>query len=316
VIAYLGRWARRLAQRNLWTNVYGLGRSIFALGTAATLAVSDPSTLFAPIPSFLDPPRCSALAGKISLFCIVPEDRLWLAGRLAVVVLIVIASGWRPRLTGIVHWWISFSFVASTTVQDGGDQIAAIVTLLLIPWTLTDPRSWHWERAEAVAIAPRRAIMVHACHLLIRMQVAAVYVHSSISKLGVSEWVDGTALYYFLQDPIVGVSGWLRPVVFPLVSWPVVAAALTWGALAIEFALAAGLIAPRRLRRPLLVIGVVFHLAIATFMGVASFSVAMIAALILYLRPPENEFGWLFRLGRATAASGRRSAPALAPHQS
>ncbi|MGH2760690.1 MAG: sporulation-delaying protein SdpB family protein, partial [Actinomycetota bacterium] len=116
----ISRWVAGLAQRNPWTNVYGLSRSIFALGTAVTLSVSEASTLFAPIPTFLDPPRCSGLAGKVSVFCIVPTDRFDLARRVVVIVLLVIASGWRPRITGIPHWWISFSFVASTTVQDGG----------------------------------------------------------------------------------------------------------------------------------------------------------------------------------------------------
>jgi antimicrobial peptide system SdpB family protein len=313
----INRWVGDLTQRNPWTNVYGLSRSIFALGTAVTLTVSEASTLFAPIPTFLDPPRCSGLAGNISLFCLVPIDRFELARRVALIVLLVVASGWRPRITGLPHWWISFSFVASTTVQDGGDQVAAIVTLFLIPWTLTDPRRWHWQRrSNAEATHPRRAIVVHAAHFVIRVQVAAVYIHSATSKLWVPEWVDGTAMYYFLQDPLVGLPGWMQSALLPAIRSPILAAALTWGALAIEFALALGLIAPRRWRRTLLVIGVLFHLSIATLMGVASFSVAMIAALILYLRPPENEFGWLFRLARATAASGRRSAPALAPHQS
>jgi antimicrobial peptide system SdpB family protein len=313
----ISRWVGELAQRNPWTNVYGLSRSIFALGTAVTLLASEASTLFAPIPTFLDPPRCSGLADKISLFCLVPTDRFDLARRVALIVLLVVASGWRPRFTGIPHWWISFSFVASTTVQDGGDQVAAIVTLLLIPWTLTDPRRWHWQRrTNAEPIDPRRAIVVHAAHFVIRLQIAAVYIHSATSKLWVPEWVDGTAMYYFLQDPLVGVAGWMRPALLPAIRSPVVAAAVTWGALGIEFALALGLIAPRRWRPALLVVGVVFHLGIATLMGVASFSVAMIAAVILYLRPPENEFGWPVGLAERFRRTRTRSAREPAAYQS
>lgn len=312
----LNEWASTLTRLNPWTNVYGISRSVFALGTAVTLSVSEASTVFAPIPTFLDPPRCSGIADKISIFCLVPSDRFDVTRRVLVIALLVIASGWRPRFTGIPHWWISFSFVASTTVQDGGDQVAAIVTLLLIPWTLTDPRRWHWERgAEAEPIAPRRAIVVHAAHFVVRVQIAAVYVHSATAKLWVPEWVDGTAMYYFLQDPLVGLPGWLRPTMLPAVRSPAVAAALTWAALAIEFALALGLVAPRRWRRWLLVVGVLFHLSIATLMGVASFSVAMIAALLLYLRPPEMEYRWPFRLARRFRTSDTRSAPAPAGYQ-
>ena len=36
-------------------------------------------------------------------------------------------------ITAIPHWWISWSFITSVTVQDGGDQITAVLSLLLVP---------------------------------------------------------------------------------------------------------------------------------------------------------------------------------------
>ncbi len=297
LIARLGAAARRSAVTDRWTNVYGLSRSFFALGSALTLAVTDPTTLFAPIPGFLDPPKCEGVASSIGLFCLVPDDGLDVARRLAVVVLLVVATGWRPRITGVVHWWISFSFVASTTIQDGGDQVAAIVTLLLIPWTLTDRRKWHWARPDPSAKPrPTAGLLVFACYALVRIQIAVVYFHSFTAKLTVDKWLDGTALYYFVQDPIVGAPSWLQPVVFAALRFPVVAAAMTWGALLIELTLALALVMHRRWWRPLLVVGILFHLSIALVVGAASFSIAMTAALILYLRPPETEFGRLYRL--------------------
>jgi len=44
----------------------------------------------------------------------------------------------------------------------------------------------------------------------------------------------------------------------------------------------------------LLVLGISFHLLIAITMGLISFGMAMIAALILYLRPFEKEFSFPF----------------------
>jgi hypothetical protein len=67
-------------------------------------------------------------------------------------------------------------------------------------------------------------------------------------------------------------------------------AATTWGTLALEFALAVGLFLPKRRWRPLLLGGLLLHGAIAMLMGLPSFSLAMFAALILFLRPWESPF--------------------------
>ena len=63
---------------------------------------------------------------------------------------------------------------------------------------------------------------------------------------------------------------------------------MTWGSIALEVALAAGLVLPRKSSRPLLIIGIVFHLIIALVFDLWSFALAMIAALILYLRPADE----------------------------
>jgi hypothetical protein len=66
----LGTLSRNWAVRsNPWTNVYGLGRTLLAAGTATTLAFSSSSTLFRPawgVPEF---PICHGLS-RIGLFCI------------------------------------------------------------------------------------------------------------------------------------------------------------------------------------------------------------------------------------------------------
>jgi len=51
----------------------------------------------------------------------------------SILVLLVAASGWRPRYTAIPMWWVLFGNQASLTVVDGGDQISAVLALLLIP---------------------------------------------------------------------------------------------------------------------------------------------------------------------------------------
>lgn len=63
---------------------------------------------------------------------------------------------------------------------------------------------------------------------------------------------------------------------------------LTWGAIILELVLAMALVMPKPAWKPLLAIGILFHIAIALTMGLTSFGFAMIAALLLYLRPAEQ----------------------------
>ncbi len=117
--------------------------TVLALGTLGTLLATSPSVLMSPLAGQASPPVCLGMA-RVGLWCAVPGAGGEAARLLSIAVLLVTASGWRPRLTAIPHWYVSWSLVANATIQDGGDQIATILTLLLIPVALTDPRRWHW----------------------------------------------------------------------------------------------------------------------------------------------------------------------------
>lgn len=286
-----GHWSLQIARHNPWTNVYGLARSLVAAATMLTLATTPPSAMWSPFfENASDPLGCQGIRERIALFCVIPNDRLAIAHWLAVAALAVIASGWRPRLTGVVHWWISFSMLASAT-RDGGEQVAALITLFLIPWTLTDDRMWHWQAPRASGAArPRAAVIAHVAHALVRLQMMVVYLHSGVTKFGPAEWTDGTAVFYWVHDPIVGSSPLFEPLVFPLVGWRPALAVITWAAIIIEFVLVAALLMPRRWRWPLFWLGVALHAGIALVLGVTSFSIAMIGGLILYIRPVDEPF--------------------------
>ncbi|GGM55579.1 hypothetical protein GCM10011608_45570 [Micromonospora sonchi] len=285
MLTRLGAAALRWTEHAPWTNVYGLARTLLALGTLGTLVFSPPSALFAPVAGMPDAPYCEGL-GRISLFCVAP-DQPGVARYVAVAVLVVVASGWRPRLTALPHWWVSISVPVSISIPDGGDHVTQVLTLLLLPMALTDRRRWHWVApADDTGRRETRLLTVTAL-VLIRVQVAGIYLHACVAKLGVTEWRDGTALYYWLADPMFGAPLWMRDALIGVLSHGTAVAALTWGSLALEFALVFGLFAPRR-RWPLLLAGgLALHLGIAVLMGLWSFGLAMFAALVLYLRPVD-----------------------------
>lgn len=285
------RWVRSTQP---WTNVYGLARTLLAVGTASTLAFTPSSGLFRPAVGVPEVPVCAGPAA-VTIYCLFP-GHLEVAQWASVVVLLVVATGWRPRFTGLAHWWLSYSLHASAITLDGGDQVTEVLTLLLLPVTLTDPRRWHWEappipRLGFVSSSAR--LLALSCLLAVRVQVAAIYFHASTGKLRVEEWANGTAVYYWFTDPSFGAAGWLRPALMPLLTNPFGVALLTWGALFLEIVLFMALVMPTWAWGPVLVVGILFHAMIGVVHGLVSFSLAMIAALVLYLRPCRREFDWL-----------------------
>jgi hypothetical protein len=54
------------------------------------------------------------------------------------------------------------------------------------------------------------------------------------------------------------------------------------------------LVMPKKQWNMLLIAGILFHISIGFSMGLISFGFAMIAALLLYLRPLEQEFSFGF----------------------
>jgi antimicrobial peptide system SdpB family protein len=285
----------RLAGIDPWTNVYGTARSLLALSTLLTLAFTSEEVLFKPALDIENVPVCVGLGGRLSLFCLL-EDRLTLARWIAIGILVVVLSGWRPRITGLLHWWVCVSLVNSVLLIDGGDHVTLVLSFLLLPIALTDPRRSHFARRPRVEEAPRspgeaiRRLVAVFAHLAIRFQLAVLYLHAAFAKCGVPEWQNGTAIYYWLVDPQYGAAEWLQPMILPLLRLPYVLTPVTWGVIALEFALFAGLLAERRYRPILLAAGLSLHLAIAVMHGLISFSLAMAGALILFLRPLDREF--------------------------
>jgi antimicrobial peptide system SdpB family protein len=271
---------------------------LLALGTAGTLLLNTADTLFLPlqVPSALRPCFGPTAFG---FFCLVPQAQLELARWTAGLLLLVVASGWRPRYTGLLHWWLAHSFALSAVTIDGGDQLSAALSLLLVPITLTDGRRWHWQSsgapAESTIEIVRRLIAISAV-FVVRVQLAGVYFHAAIAKFGVEDWKNGTAMYYWLQDPAIGARGMVARLLDTFIPYDLTIPILTWGAMALEVFLFMALTMPKRAWGALLGIALLFHVLIALFFGLASFSLAMVGALVLYLRPVEREFGIVTRL--------------------
>ena len=306
----IGRAARRPLSRVPWTSTVGLARTVLALGTLSTLLATSPQVLLAPLAGGITPPTCAS-AGRFGLWCVLPQAHGQTARWVSVLILLLVASGWRPRLTALPHWWVSWSLTANITIQDGGDQVTAVLTFLLLPVVLTDPRRWHWSTPDGGPAGTVRVI-AHTGLVLVKLQVAGLYFQAGIAKLGVAEWADGTAMWYWFRHPVFGAPGWLRPVTSAITGSGTAVALLTWGSIALEVALALALLAPMPVRKALLAAGLAFHDGIALTMGLVSFDVAMSAALVLYLLPIGHRIHrppWLATILRRTWFLGTRAGP-------
>jgi antimicrobial peptide system SdpB family protein len=236
----------------------------------------------------------SVVFRSLNLFFLLRAN-LELARWMAIGLLLIVISGYRPRIMGVVHWWIAMSFAAACAIPDGGDQVAVVLTFYLLPVALTDHRVWHWRMAttstDVQSIWQRlRTRLAEWGVFAVRLQVAAIYVNACIGKSRVPEWIDGTALYYWMTDPLMGPGLEHKVWITQLLSKGFVVSTLTWGVIAMQLALAMGLVFPRRLRALMLPIGLLFHAANIVAFGLMSFCWSMTAALVLYLLPTGASF--------------------------
>ncbi|MEX1364804.1 MAG: sporulation-delaying protein SdpB family protein [Nannocystaceae bacterium] len=285
------RWT---SATNPWTNVYGLARTLMASSLLITLLLNDTQTLFHPAVGIGEGAICTpGTASEFGYYCYF--DSLEVARWVAIVLLGVIASGWRPRLTGILHWWLTASLMWNAILADGGEQVATVLLLLLIPVTLTDPRKWHWQSLPPTdkpgdALLAQRLVAMGSL-ILVRIQMAVLYFHASAGKFKVDEWADGTVLYYWFTHPTYGLTDFRKELVWPLITNSTLLAMTTWSVLALEALLAAGLLIDRKYWRYFLAAGILFHLGICLIHGIPSFVMVMFGGLILFYRPVDQVFG-------------------------
>ena len=201
-----------------------------------------------------------------------------------VAALAVVASGYRPRWTVIPHLWIAYSIGNSIALPDGGESVAKIVTLLIIPMGLADDRIWHWARPGSRP-RPTLVSISFICFLAVRAQIAGIYLDSAISKLGVADWVNGSAEYYFVRGNLFGVAHPFSGAFLALTRNAVITASMTWGAIVIEIVIALCLLATRRWRRVGFAMDLALHGMIIVSMGLWSFGLIMIGSSCIAAMP-------------------------------
>ncbi|HEU4964167.1 MAG TPA: sporulation-delaying protein SdpB family protein [Bacilli bacterium] len=281
---------------NPFTNVYGLARTLLALSTFLLFLFNRSNWLFRPAQGVPEIDITHNLIYKFSLFGLL-SDHLEIARWIAVLLMLIVMSGWRPRITGLIHFWVACSVFNDAMVLDGGEQVLTVITLILLPVTLMDNRKWHWSTPETHPDSTSylyRSMCAHIFLTFARLQLAMIYVQAAIERLKNPEWQDGTATYYFFQVPMLGMTDSMKAIVNPILTSPAVFY-ITWGTTVVELLLAFGFLAQKKRWKFFLVAGILLHFGIALLLGLWTFSLTMSACLIISYVPEEKmlAFKWV-----------------------
>lgn len=282
-----------------------LGRSLIALAQLTILTLTTWPNLTADIVGRSPEGYCDGSLRQLSMFCLggpVPQQvGIWIGVAIALLVVI----GLVPRYVAPLHAWMAISLNASLALPDGGEAIASFATVILIVVCLPDNRVLAWVRPRR-PISSRLGAASYAASIALCIQMAGVYFESGLAKIAVSEWLDGSAMYFIVRDPYFGSTGLVGIVLRAFTDVPLGSALLTWGTIVVECSIAVLFLLPSHCKQYALFGVVILHIGIAIALGLWSFSAIMIgtAFVAAYRLEPAPDSGDIENVDDAAAAEG------------
>lgn len=224
--------------------------------------------------------RSACRGSRLSLQALLPEGWLPFRGLLLlhVVAVFCFVIGWQFRSASIVVFLTLASIHhRNPWILSSGDSLLRLLTFFCCFADAAGGLSVdHWLQGFPVGHFNR---MDPWPLRLMQLQVSIVYLRTVAWKLSGPRWRDGSAAWYPLWvDAYVR---WRPP------QWllrPALIRAATWGTLAEEAVLGAGLWV-QELRMPLLISGILLHLVFELVLNLQLFSWIMICSLLLFLEP-------------------------------
>lgn len=211
--------------------------------------------------------------------------------------------GWHTRLMTLLTYVFLWSLhERNPTLWDGGDNVLQIVMVYAIFANLGAYFSFDADRVrgflrsksetwrQALAMCHNAAIFAFA------LQICIVYATAGLYKVQGEMWQSGTALYYIMRVDEFTWPGYSERVYLnvPLV------VALSYMTVAFQVGFPFFFFLNRWTRRLAILAGFSFHLGIALFMGLVTFSAIMISVELALISDEEYRAigGWFSRLGR------------------
>ncbi|HET8934115.1 MAG TPA: HTTM domain-containing protein [Polyangiales bacterium] len=223
------------------------------------------------------------------LYALFTADQVRVAFALTAVINLCFLVGYRTRLMHVLSWFALLSMQTRATIlANGGDYVFCTLTL----WSAFLPLGarlsldrWIARTREPAAPDPQPVVSLAALALF--LQLSVIYFFNAVHKTGVT-WQEGSSVYYLLhQARIVTVFGiWLQEhAPFALLQ------ALSYGAVAIEYALPALISSPWFVwpRRLAIVLIWSLHGGIALLSNLGVFSPTMMVFSLLLLSRSDWE---------------------------
>lgn len=270
---------------NIYSPKLGLVRSLLAFGNLLTLLFNKPTELI-PENIFIKNKMVSdSMIQDYNIFFLFNYEDIVIPYIICIIILLVVIIGYFPQITCVPQAYVAYSVFYGVTIVEGGDQITAIICLLIIPICLFDKRINHWYIKEFFKYDHNDYIryLCYTTLCFIQIQISVIYLDSVIEKFGVPQWVDGTVVYYWATHNVFGATGLFEKILYILFRYNLTTTSITWAVLIIELLMFAAFFMNTNNKRKMFYIGIVFHFLIFIIHGLASFGIAMSAALILYL---------------------------------
>lgn len=265
----------------------GIVRSLLAVSLLTNLIFTGIDKLFFyNLHADVNPDIFTVKYGILTKYSIFNLLDIEVAFYLTIVVLIIVITGYFSRISSILHFYVCFSFVSSSLLVNGGNRISLILTLLLIPICFLENRKNHWiDKNEKPNFY--KDVALNFILFFTRIQISYIYFQTFYKKLALEEWSNGTALWYHLQEANAFTvdSGLRRMILDFLIYNDKLLVISTWSVLLAEFLLALTLFIKQENRIYLFLLGFLLHAGIAVFLGLFSFALVMISALVLLTFP-------------------------------
>jgi hypothetical protein len=193
-----------------------------------------------------------------------------------VVAFVIVALFLKPRYwTGVVFFWLVVNlFRVNLPVITGADFVLLMMSFWAIP--LAAGPVFGRERLRIAQIAVFNLFV-----FLSQLQVVFIYLVSGGDKLMSAVWRSGDA---FIQ--IAHLDTMFNPLLLPVFETEGMALIVSWGTIIFELAFAV-LVWGERTRIPILLFGIVFHLAIWVTLALPDFASIMIVSYMIFLKDSD-----------------------------
>jgi hypothetical protein len=227
---------------------------------------------------------------RLNLFTVMPQDDRWIAAFFWIFLgfaLLLTAGLWTRVSSVVVFLCVTSIQQRNLFITHGGDTFLRVAGFFL----MFAPAGAAFSLDRLIRV--RRGVEGNAvapsapwAQRMIQLELALVYFASFCWKLKGNTWLHGTALYYVIHLHSIArfpIPGWIQH--------PAILKIGSWFTLLLEFSLGV-LIWIRRLRYPLLLIGVLFHLCLEYALNLPMFEWDVLSAYVLFVDPADIERVW------------------------